>query len=127
MRLLPVLLVACNFAPLEWNDYGNAPGAIAGWGGPTEICGPDLISPGDLYVDGFYLCLTENDLIPVDDPLLIPCDEDPVDQVGDAILPKDEVFYVYDGVRARGYPLEWMRKREAVHDMMGRVPVLVDW
>ncbi len=127
MRWFALLLAGCNFAPVGWDDYGKAGGAIGEWGGLSEICGPDLIAPGDLYIDGYFLCLTKNDLIPLDDPIHVPCDEDPLDTAGMPLRPKDEVFYVYDGVRARGYPIDWMKRREAIHDVMGRVPVLVNW
>ena len=128
MRILAtMLLAACNHAPVEWDDYGRAGGAISEWGGPSEICSEELIALGDLYVDGYWLCLTRNELVPIDDPVFVPCDETAVDPDGSAVLDREDVFYVYDGERARAYPIEWMKRREAIHDVMGRVPVLVDW
>ncbi|MFT4624555.1 MAG: hypothetical protein ACI8PZ_003214 [Myxococcota bacterium] len=127
VALACLALIGCNYAPVEYNDYGIAPGALGAWGGPTEICAPDLLEQGDLYIDGFYLCLTRSDLVPIDDPIIVPCTETPVDPGGKAIPPKGEIFYVFDGKNARGYPIEWLRRREAIHDTLGRVPVLVNW
>ena len=86
------------------------------------------IVPGDPYVDGFYLCMRENDIVPVDDPVFVSCDRTAIGPDGAALLPEDDVFAVFDGIHARGYPMSWLATpREAIHDWMGGTPILVDW
>lgn len=128
MRVLwAVALLGCNTANLDYFDYGMAGGASAQWGGPSEICTSELIELGDPFIDGYYLCQRVNDLVPIDDPTFVGCLDTPIDPNGNAVFPDDEVFYVYDGVRARAYPLAWLDNREAIHDMYGGTAVLVDW
>lgn len=117
-----VLLVGCNGAPVDYTDVGSAPGAVGAWGGPSELaCDAQPDAESDLVVGGFTLCGREHDIVPIDDPVLEPCDPDPV---GD---PDAEVFYVFDGLQARAYVIEALKGRELVHDEWGELPIIVDW
>lgn len=114
-------LTACNTAPLDYRAIGQAPGASAGWGWPSErACDRQPDMSDDVVVDGFTLCARTNDIVPVDDPVYGPCD-------AGALAKSADVFAVFDGIHARGYATASLQGRELVHDDWGTGPVLVDF
>jgi len=112
-------VAACNTAPLDYEDMGAADGADADWVGPTydETCDED---PNAVMIDGHLYCNADNSIMPVDDPLMRDCDPEIMDD-------DVRVFYVFDGVDARAYPIQALKHRELVHDEYGDGPLLVDW
>jgi hypothetical protein len=102
-------LLACNTAPVWWSDYGVAPGGSAGWGHPSDTrC--RAVGGDDAYeIDGFLLCRTDKGPVPIDDPIHTRCD-------AAELAPGETVFYAFDGVRAKVWPLSLVEEREIFHD-----------
>jgi len=122
--ILTLILLApafgCNTAPVEYLTDEKAPGAHGPLDQPTNEACDQLGSPTDPWIDGFQLCRQENNIIPVDDPIMYVCaDAD--------IHPDEEMFWVFDGVRARAYPILIMEGRELLNENFGGTPLLVDW
>lgn len=124
MTPLLALLFACNTAPVDYRDLGSAPDRSGNWMAPTEWCeGRRFRAADDPVIDGYLLCTADIRVKPVDDPLLVPCD----DGATAAIAPDDEVAWVYDGGIAKAYSLKALRLREGVHDDLRGIPVFVDF
>lgn len=122
--LLCLSIAACNTAPVDYRDLGQAPGRGGNWMEPTEWCeGRRFQAEDDVVIDGFLLCTAEIRVRPVDDPILHDCQSDRVA----ALRPSDEVVWVYDGGIAKAYLLEALELREGVHDDLRGVPVFVDF
>ena len=115
----PLLLAAaCNTAPL-WPDDAIAPGGHAPWAAPSDDACEDF--EDRIEIDGFALCGVGRAITktPVDDPIYAGCDSD---------LGADrEVVSLFDGARARAYPVDLLIGRELVNTDWDGEPVLVDY
>jgi hypothetical protein len=123
MRTVFTVLVACNSAPVGWPLDDVAPDGKAPWGHPSDDKCLSLEDPEAFLVDGYLFCGMEQGLakIPVDDPIYEACGDTT------ATADDDRVFTVFDGVRARAYPIPLLEGREIVNDWWGDEPLLVDW
>ena len=116
--MVPLALVGCNTAPL-WPDRSSAPDGNAPWFGPSDkVC---LGEPDAVEYDGYLFCKQAGATlkVPIDDPIYTSCSAD-LDQKGD-------VLALFDGVRARAYPVDLMLGRELVNTDWDGEPVLVDY
>ena len=117
-----VALLACNHAPSEWPDPGISPQGQAPWGYPTDLVCDERDDADAVEIDGFTFCGAKEALgkPAIDDPIYRPCSD----------LPDDlsvRVLSVFDGVRARAWPIADLLGRELVNDDWGGVPILVDY
>jgi hypothetical protein len=121
VRTAVAILAACNSAPVGWPVDTVADDGRPPWGHPSDDACLAFADPAAFEVDGYLFCAQEQALekIPVDDPIYVPC--------GDALGGEDPVFAVFDGLRARAYPLDLLEGREIVNDWWGDEPRLVDW
>ena len=113
-------VAACNTAPDTYLTDEKAPGARGYFTHPGDEACDEWGTNSDPWIDGYQLCGTENAIVPIDDPVMVPCNEAELADI-------EELFWVFDGIRARAYPLYYLEGRELVHDVFGDVPVLVDW
>ena len=118
-------LLACNRAPVDYRDLGQAPGRDGDWGGPSDAgCDSRRVrGPDDVIIDGYRLCSRDVMVRPVDDPVLRACD----DPATADLAPDEEVVWVYDGEIAKAYRLAAMYRREGIHDELRGIPVFVDF
>ena len=117
-----LLVLGCNTAPLNYQSDAFHSEGKAPWDHPTETACAERDTGGEVELyDGFSWCGRNAKMRPVDDPVLVSCDEAP------SFDAATEIFFVFDGVVARAYPIQLLHGRELLHDQYGDVPVLVDW
>ncbi len=78
----------------------------------------------ETIVDGdpMYKLLEPDDIKAIDDPEMITAAE------ADLVLGEDEpVLGVFDGMRARAYPVWMLDRHEIVNDRLGAVPIAATW
>jgi len=123
MRSALVLLAACNTAPVGWPTDDVAPDGKAPWSHPSDDACLSLADPEAFEVDGYLFCGSAEGLskIPVDDPIYESCGDTTAEEIA------GRVVAVFDGARARAYPIALLEGREIVNDWWGDDPLLVDW
>jgi len=123
MRTTFVLLAACNTAPVGWPTDDVAPDGKAPWSHPSDDACLNLADPEAFEVDGFLFCARSEGerKIPVDDPIYVSCGDTTAEEI------EGRVVTVFDGFRARAYPIQLLDGREIVNDWWGNDALLVDW
>ena len=118
MVALALTLLSCHTATPDYRKQGSA--ALSEWGWPTDTFCERNAEPDDPVLDGFTLCLQDNDIVPIDDPIMLECGST-------TLSSNEEVFWVFDGEIVKATVVEKMIDREILHLDWNSTPVMVDW